>query len=144
MTALTLNEASGSAVNLQWYKRSIVVALVISGLIHLMILSMKKSDPVIEPKHLKAPLAVVLVNSQSQNAPVNPKRLAQHNLNGGGQQEAPMNASALSPMIPGLAEKLNTLQVEQNRLLSSLREDGSQQKKTTQGKTSVEKQVTDP
>jgi protein TonB len=105
---------------------------------------MKKNDPVIEPKHLKAPLAVVLVNSQSQNVPVNPKRLAQHNLNGGGQQEAPINASAISPMIPGLAEKLNTLQEEQNRLLSSMREDGSQQKKTTQGKTALEKEVTDP
>ena len=108
MTALVLNETTHVVVNRQWYKRSIVIALVISCLIHLTVLLTKKNDPVIEPKHLKAPLAVVLVNSQSQNAPVNPKRLAQHNLNGGGQQEAQVNASAISPMIPGLAEKLNS------------------------------------
>jgi protein TonB len=144
MTALVLNETTYWVVNRQWYKRSIVIALVISCMIHLTVLLTKKNDPVIEPKHLKAPLAVVLVNSQSQNTPVNPKRLAQHNLNGGGQQEMPVNASAISPMIPGIAEKLNTLQDEQNRLLSSMREDGSQQKKTTQGKTAKEKEVTDP
>jgi len=144
MAELILNQNAHSVVHRQWYKRSIVIALVISCLIHLTALLIKKNDPVIEPKHVKAPLTVVLVNSQSQNAPVNPKKLAQHNLNGGGQQEAPVNASAISPMIPGVTEKLNNLQEEQNRLLSSRREDGSQQKKTMQGKTAIEKEVNDP
>lgn len=146
MTALPLNnliETSPSDLT-QWYKRSMVLAVLVSCAIHAIFLVMKKPEQPIDPKQLKVPLAVVLVNSQSQVAPVNPKRLAQHNLNGGGQQEAPATASTTSPMVPGIAEKLNFLQEEQQRLLSSLRDDGSQHKKTAPGKTSVEKEYTDP
>jgi protein TonB len=146
MTALPLNDLiDTSPLDLrQWYKRSMVLAVLVSCAIHAIFLVMKKPEQPIEPKQLKAPLAVVLVNSQSQVAPVNPKRLAQHNLNGGGQQEAPATASTTSPMVPGIAEKLNFLQEEQQRLLSSLRDDGSQHKKTAPGKTAVEKEYTDP
>ena len=138
--SVNLPEFSGIA----WYKKSIVIAIGVSVCFHVLMLLLKKPEPDIDPKHLKAPLAVVLVNSQSQIAPVNPKRLAQHNLNGGGQQEEPIMASSISPMMPGIAEKLNTLQEEQNRLLSSMRDDGSQSKKTTPGKTAVHKESTDP
>ena len=138
--SINLPEFSG----IQWYKKSIVIAIGISLCFHMLMLLLKKPEPDIDPKHLKAPLAVVLVNSQSQIAPVNPKRLAQHNLNGGGQQEEPIMASSISPMMPGIAEKLNTLQEEQNRLLSSMRDDGSQSKKTTPVKTAVQKESTDP
>ena len=138
--SVNLPEFSG----IQWYKKSIVIAIGVSVCFHVLMLLLKKPEPDIDPKHLKAPLAVVLVNSQSQIAPVNPKRLAQHNLNGGGQQEEPIMASSISPMMPGIAEKLNTLQEEQNRLLSSMRDDGSQSKKTTPGKTAVHKESTDP
>ena len=146
MTALPLNDLIETLpLDLtQWYKRSMVLAVLVSCAIHAIFLVMKKPEKPIEPKQLKAPLAVVLVNSQSQVAPVNPKRLAQHNLNGGGQQEALATASTTSPMVPGIGEKLNFLQEEQQRLLSSLRDDGSQNKKTTQGKTAVEKEYTDP
>jgi protein TonB len=146
MTTLAPNVVLNQAIKIdaQWYKRSIVIAGILSCVIHIFILSIKKPEPVITPKHLKAPLAVVLVNSQSQVAPVSAKRLAQHNLNGGGQQDAPVMASAVSPMLPGLAEKINTLQEEQNRLLSSMREEAKQQKKTTPGKTSMDKEATDP
>jgi len=130
--------------SIQWYKKSIVIAIGISVCFHVLMLFLKKPEPNIDPKHLKAPLAVVLVNSHSQIAPVNPKRLAQHNLNGGGQQEEPIMASTISPMVPSIAEKLNTLQEEQNRLLSSMRDDGNQSKKTTPGKSVVQKESTDP
>ena len=139
-----LSISTPAFIGVQWYKRSMLIAIIISVCFHGTMLLLKKPEPNSDPKHLKAPLAVVLVNSQSQLAPINPKRLAQHNLNGGGQQEEPIMASSVSPMMPGVAEKLNTLQEEQNRLLSSMRDDGSQQKKTTQGKTAVQKESTDP
>ena len=123
----------------QWYKRSMVIAISVSVCFHVAMLLLKKPESTVDPKHLKAPLAVVLVNSQSQLAPINPKRLAQHNLNGGGQQEEPIMASSVSPMMPGISEKLNTLQEEQNRLLSSLRDDGSQQKKQLKEKLQFKK-----
>jgi periplasmic protein TonB len=142
--APNLNIFSPVLPNVAWYKKSLIIAVVVSTVFHGVILLLKKSEPHIDPKHLKAPLAVVLVNSQSPIAPINPKRLAQHNLNGGGQLEEPMVASSISPMMPSITEKLNTLQEEQQRLLSSMREDGSQFKKTTQGKVDAQKDATDP
>ena len=108
-----------------WWKQSMVIAGCVSIMFHLIVFAIKKPENTPQDKHLKAPLAVVLVNSQSQVSPVAPKRLAQHDLNGGGQEESPERASTISPMVPGLTEKLNQLQEAQNRLLSSLREDGS-------------------
>ena len=127
-----------------WWKQSMVIAGCVSIMFHLIVFAIKKPENTPQDKHLKAPLAVVLVNSQSQVSPVAPKRLAQHDLNGGGQEESPERASTISPMVPGLTEKLNQLQEAQNRLLSSLREDGSRPNKTTLGKTQVEKEYVDP
>jgi protein TonB len=128
----------------KWWKRSLVTAVMISIMIHIVVLVIKKPETPIQDKHLKAPLAVVIVNSQSSVSPVKPKRLAQHDLNGGGLEETPERASAIAPMLPGLAEKLNQLQEEQNRLLSSLREDGSRRNKNAQGKAKLEKESVDP
>ena len=87
-----------------------VIAGCVSIMFHLIVFAIKKPENTPQDKHLKAPLAVVLVNSQSQVSPVAPKRLAQHDLNGGGQEESPERASTISPMVPGLTEKLNQLQ----------------------------------
>lgn len=146
MTALALKFSLDNVLpeKMVWYKRAIVLALILSSLIHGLFLLTHKPEKPPSPKHLQAPLAVVLVNSQSQLAPVNPKRLAQHNLNGGGQEETALMASAIAPMIPGLADKLKTLQEEQTRLLSALGDQGSQQKKSTVGKKIAEREATDP
>jgi protein TonB len=128
----------------KWWQRSMWIALILSVLVHLGVLIFKKPPIQKESHHLKAPLAVVLLNSQSRLAPVKPKKLAQHNLNGGGQLETPIDATSISPMLPGINEKLQNLQQEQNRLLSSLRDDGSQSQKTTKGKATQEQEYSDP
>jgi protein TonB len=128
----------------KWWQRSIVLATIVSIVLHGLILIFKKPLTPISDKHLKTPIAVVIVNSQSRLAPVNPKKLAQQNLNGGGELDNPAEATAISQMLPGINDKIQNLQQEQNRLLSALKDDGSQSKKTSKGLATVEKDFTDP
>ena len=94
-------------------------------------------------RRLKTPLSVVLVNARSQQAPVNPKRLAQADLNGGGELKDSY-ASALRRADPQLAQQLEKVQAEQKRLLSQMKAGRDNQASTLQGKSSETKIEANP
>ena len=59
-----------------------VYALLTSLVLHAVLLAFKWHAESEQERRLKTPLSVVLVNASSPTAPINPKRLAQVNLNG--------------------------------------------------------------
>lgn len=115
-----------------------VIALLISVAIHLIFIAWQKADRPPEEVRLKTPLAVVLVNSQSKLAPLKPKKLAQNDLNGGGQSELDVNATTLAAVHPGLAKELENLQKEQNRLIATLKNQEATSQKNRPGKGTQE------
>ena len=119
---------------LHWLKRSIVIAVLISILIHIVVLVWQKTVSPPEEVRLKTPLAVVLVNSQSKLAPLKPKKLAQNDLNGGGQSEHDVSATTLAAINPGLAKELEDLQKEQHRLITTLKNQEASSQKNRAGK----------
>ncbi len=121
-----------------WFKRSIVIAVCISILIHVAFLVWQKAIHEPEEVRLKTPLAVVLVNSQSKLAPLKPKKLAQNDLNGGGQSEMDRNATTLAAIQPGMAKELENLQKEQNRLIAALKNQEASSQKNRLGKGAEE------
>lgn len=126
-----------------WWKKPLVIAIAISLLVHITILLMKWGDAKVLDKHLKTPLAVVLVNSQSHVAPLKAKRLAQADLNGGGESKDQI-ASALSQADPGIANKLESLRNEQARLLSAMQSKMTNPDSSQMGKAKTLKTQTDP
>ena len=98
-----------------WWKKPLVIAICLSLLIHIVLIAIKWGKEADIEKRLKTPLAVVLVNSQGQVVPLKAKRLAQANLNGGGEIQDQM-ASALMQADPGVAKKLESLQNEQAKI----------------------------
>jgi protein TonB len=123
---------------LQWFKRSIVLAVLFSIVIHIGLIVWQKEIREPQEVRLKTPLAVVLVNSQSKLSPLNPKKLAQNDLNGGGQSDQQMNATTLAAINPGIAKELEDLQKEQNRLISSMKNQGATTQKNRTGKSTEE------
>jgi protein TonB len=103
----------------QW-KQPIVYALGLSLVLHIIFLGIKWHQEDEKSRRLKTPLSVVLVNAHSPTAPVNAKRLAQADLNGGGELKNG-HASALRRADPQLASQLEKMQAEQKRLLSQLK-----------------------
>jgi protein TonB len=93
-----------------------------------------------EETRLKTPLSVVLVNSQSALSPLKPKKLAQNDLNGGGQSAEDLEATVLAKINPGMAKQLEDLQKEQNRLIAVLREQEVSSKKNRTGKNVLEQE----
>jgi protein TonB len=73
--------------NIDWqdWKKPMVYALLASLVLHAILLAFKWHAESEQERRLKTPLSVVLVNASSPTAPINPKRLAQVNLNGGGE-----------------------------------------------------------
>jgi protein TonB len=126
----------------KYLQSSLLIALIASIGIHCTMLLLKKNVTPADVQHLKAPIAIVIVNSQSRIAPVNPKKLAQHNLNGGGEQESPVSALANAPRLTGIHEKLHNLQAEQNHLLSVLSDVGTANQQTTSRKSEAEQDTT--
>ena len=122
----------------QWLKQSIVVAVLVSIVIHLVLIVWQKENREAQEVRLKTPLAVILVNSQSKLAPLNPKKLAQNDLNGGGQSDLQLNATTLAAINPGIAKELEDLQKEQNRLISSLKNQGAMTQKNRTGQSTEE------
>lgn len=129
--------------NKGWWKRPLVIAICISALIHVVLLVIKWGKDIDIEKRLKTPLAVVLVNSQGQVVPLKAKRLAQANLNGGGEIQDQM-ASALTQADPGVAKKLESLQNEQARLLSSVQSKLNNPEASQYGKAKTAKIESDP
>lgn len=128
---------------LGWWKRPLFIALCLSITIHIVLITIKWGKDIDFEKRLKTPLAVVLVNSQGQVTPLKAKRLAQANLNGGGEMQDQM-ASALTQADPGVAKKLESLQNEQARLLSSVRSKLNNPEASQYGKERTSKLESDP
>jgi len=113
-----------------------VYALLASLVLHAILLAFKWHAESEQERRLKTPLSVVLVNASSPTAPINPKRLAQVNLNGGGELTEGQ-ASALRRADPKLAEQLEKMQADQKRLLSQINAGRENQASTSQGKSTL-------
>ncbi|WP_323011893.1 TonB family protein [Castellaniella sp.] len=103
------------------------LALLLSVCAHGLLLLWHQATPPPPPR--TAPLEITLVNSRSPQAPLNPQALAQHDLDGGGDQtegmaatvlphttDAPVNETVLEAARSRQAE----LEAEQQRLLTQL------------------------
>jgi protein TonB len=106
--------------------------------IHVVLIVWQNETRDAQEVRLKTPLAVVLVNSQSKLAPLKPKKLAQNDLNGGGQSDQQMSATTLAAINQGIAKELEDLQKEQNRLISSMKNEGATTQKNRTGKSTEE------
>lgn len=126
-----------------WWKTPLAIALGVSLLIHLIALVVRWTHESEAERRLKTPLAVVLVNANGNIQPLNAKRLAQVDLNGGGESDS-SHATALKQANPGIAERLENLQKEQRRLLSSLRSKENNGSTTNLTKQKSDKTDTDP
>jgi len=122
----------------QWFKRSIVIAVLVSIVIHVVFIVWQQENREVQEVRLKTPLAVVIVNSQSKLAPLKPKKLAQNDLNGGGQSDQLISATTIAAINPGIAKELEDLQKEQNRLISSMKNQGAMTQKNRTGQSTEE------
>ena len=125
------------------WQKPMVFAVIASVLLHAIFLAVKWHEDSEKAKRLKTPLSVVLVNARSATSPANPKRLAQADLNGGGELKD-AQASALRQADPRLAEKLEKMQAEQKHLLSQMRQGQYHQATTLQGSKSAEQKESNP
>jgi protein TonB len=132
-------------IDLDWknWKRPMAYAIAASIFLHIIFLAFKWHEDSEKTKRLKTPLSVVLVNARSATPPVNPKRLAQADLNGGGELKEAA-ASALRRADPKLAEKLEKMEAEQKRLLSQMKAERANSASTTQGKKVIEQSESNP
>ena len=132
-------------IQLDWreWKTPIVYALAASVVLHIFFLAFKWHSETEKERRLKTPLSVVLVNARSQQAPANPKRLAQADLNGGGELKDSY-ATALRRADPQLAQQLEKVQAEQKRLLSQMKAGRENQASTLQGKSAETKIEANP
>ncbi len=131
--------------SLDWkdWQRPMLYAIGASVVLHIVFLAFKWHEDNEKARRLKTPLSVVLVNARSTTAPVNPKRLAQADLNGGGELKD-AQASALRRADPQLAEKLEKMQAEQKRLLSQMKDGHANSSSTVNGKKSVQQTESNP
>jgi protein TonB len=120
-----------------------VYAIGASIIFHIIFLAFKWHEDNEKARRLKTPLSVVLVNARSTTAPVNPKRLAQADLNGGGELKD-AQASALRRADPQLAEKLEKMQAEQKRLLSQMKDGHANSASTVNGQKSFQQTESNP
>lgn len=134
---MNLKSKSISVPMWQW-RQPIVYALGLSLVLHFIFLGIKWHQEDEKSRRLKTPLSVVLVNAHSATAPVNAKRLAQADLNGGGELKD-VHASALRRADPQLANQLEKMQAEQKRLLSQIK-DGRLSDKSTLNSQSTQSQ----
>ncbi len=133
-----------SFIQLDWreWKRPMLFALLASLALHLIFLAFQWHDETEQERRLKTPLSVVLVNARSA-PPAEAKRLAQADLNGGGES-VNTHASALRRADPQLAQQLEKMQAEQTRLLSQLKSGRENQPTTVTGKSSETKTEANP
>lgn len=115
--------------------RPLWIALSISILIHLFLLSHRWfSGPDLE-RRFNTPLSVVLVNASTPVAPQKATKLAQANLDGGGLTISE-NASAIHRARLGADAQLEALEKRQKQLLSKLEAEKKQSAGTRSGEQS--------
>ncbi len=125
------------------WRKPLVYTLVLSIIGHIIFLAIRWHDETEEQRRLKTPLSVVLVNARTAQAPADPKRLAQADLNGGGQSQNTY-ATAIRRADPQLAEQLERMQVEQQRLLSQLQDGKKNASTTSRGQQAQTQSKKDP
>ena len=108
------------------------IALAISLLVHLALLSQRWFDAPEVERRLNIPLSVVLVNASSPSPPQKAQKLAQANLDGGGLSIRD-DASAMHRAHLGADARLEALEKRQKQLLSKLDADKKQATGTRSG-----------
>jgi len=105
-----------------WRRHLFRYALGLSILVHLIFLSFRWGIGEIENRRLNTPLSVVLVNASNQVAPKQANKLAQADLQGGGNTPN-QDASALHRARLGADARLEVLEKQQKQLLAKLEAD---------------------
>lgn len=105
-----------------WRRHPFSYALSLSILAHLIFLSFRWGIGEIENRRLNTPLSVVLVNASNPVAPKQANKLAQADLNGGGNTSN-QEASALHRARLGADARLEILEKQQKQMLAKLEAD---------------------
>ena len=109
-------------LNSAWRRHPFSYALGLSILAHLIFLSFRWGLGEIENRRLNTPLSVVLVNASNPVAPKQANKLAQADLNGGGNISN-QDASALHRARLGADARLEILEKQQKQMLAKLEAD---------------------
>lgn len=115
---LKLRRFSGYAKD-AWERHPFRLALFISIVFHLIFLSFRWGMGEIENRRLNTPLSVVLVNASNQAAPQQAHKLAQANLQGGGNT-LDQEATAIHQARRGADARLEVLEKQQKQMLAKL------------------------
>ena len=102
-----------------WQRHPFRMALCISILLHLIFLSFRWGVGEIQSRRLNTPLSVILVNASNQVAPKQANKLAQADLQGGGNT-ADQHATAMHRARLGAEARLEVLEKQQKQMLAKL------------------------
>jgi protein TonB len=102
-----------------WQRYPFRLALCISLLIHIILLSVRWGFGEIENRRLNTPLSVVLVNASNTTPPKEANKLAQADLQGGGKTSN-QDATALHRARLGAEARLEVLEKQQKQMLAKL------------------------
>ena len=108
-----------------WRRHPFRMALFCSIVLHLIFLSFRWGVGEIQSRRLNTPLSVILVNASNQVAPQQANKLAQADLNGGGNT-VNQDASALHRARLGTDARLEVLEKQQKQMLAKLVADQAQ------------------
>ena len=109
-------------LNTGWRRHPFRYALGLSILAHFILLSFRWGMGEIENRRLNTPLSVVLVNASNQVAPKQANKLAQADLQGGGNASS-QDASALHQARLDADARLEVLEKQQKQMLAKLEAD---------------------
>ena len=104
-----------------WQRYPFRMALCISLIIHVLFLSFRWGMGEIQSRRLNTPLSVVLVNASNKVPPKQANKLAQADLQGGGNAET-QDATALHRARLGAEARLEVLEKQQKQMLAKLDE----------------------
>ena len=104
-----------------WRRHPFRLALCVSLLIHILFLSFRWGMGEIQNRRLNTPLSVVLVNASNKTPPKQANKLAQADLQGGGQS-VNQDATALHRARLGAEARLEVLEKQQKQMLAKLDE----------------------
>ena len=108
-----------------WLRHPFLMALCLSILLHLILLSFRWGVGEIQNRRLNTPLSVVLVNASNQVVPQQANKLAQADLHGGGNTPN-QEATALHRARLGAEARLEVLEKQQRQMLAKLDADRAQ------------------
>lgn len=104
-----------------WRRHPFRLALCVSLLIHILFLSFRWGMDEIQNRRLNTPLSVVLINASNKTPPKQANKLAQADLQGGGQS-VNQDATALHRARLGAEARLEVLEKQQKQMLAKLDE----------------------